>query len=121
MREAPWFCLAKYCWEFMSYLNFLMRYAVATTGFSVSPIQSLNAKGIAPRGRPGKQLERIEVDLSFLRSLDQSRLARVAAQRRFVISHVEMYRELSTILVEVMAKFQSVIEEIVGADTSDWS
>ena len=41
-------------------------------------IQSLNAMGFAPRGRPGKPLERIEVDLSL-------------------------------------------IEEIVGTDTSDWS
>ena len=84
-------------------------------------IHSLNAKGIAPRGRPGKPLERIEVDLSFLRSLDKPRRARVAAQRRFVINHVDMYRELSTILDEVMAKFRAVIEEIVGAEASDWS
>ena len=84
-------------------------------------IHSLNAKGIAPRGRPGKPLERIEVDLSFLRSLDKHRRARVAAQRRFVINHVDMYRELSTILDEVMAKFRAVIEEIVGAEASDWS
>ena len=84
-------------------------------------IQNLNARGVAPRGRPGKPLERIEVDLSFLRSLDQPRNVRVAAQRIFVSSHVDMYRELSTILDEVMMKFRAVIEEIVGADTGDWS
>ena len=84
-------------------------------------IQNLNAMGVAPRGRPGKPLERIEVDLSFLRSLDQSRNVRVAAQRIFVSSHVDMYRELSTILDEVMMKFRAVIKEIVGADTGDWS
>ena len=45
----------------------------------------------------------------------------MAAQRRFVISHVDINRELSTILDEVMAKLRAVIEEIVGGDTSDWS
>lgn len=50
-----------------------------------------NSKLFAPRGRAKKPLERIEVDLIFLRFLDRFESERAMAQRRFVSSQVDMY------------------------------
>ena len=80
-----------------------------------------NGKGVAPRGRAINPVERIEVDLSFLRSLDPSGRERLNARKGFASKHLDSFRELSVILDGVMEKFRLAVEGIVRADTSKWS
>ena len=76
---------------------------------------------MAPRGRATNPAERIEVDLSFLRSIDPSDRTRLAAQRGFVHKHLDSFRTLSVALDGVMGRFRLAVEQIVGAETSKWS
>ena len=84
-------------------------------------VREYRPKGLVPRGRPGSPMERIEVDLSFLRSLDRTGRERQAAQRSFIRNHLDMYREMSTILDEIMVQFRAFVEDILRENTSTWT
>ena len=84
-------------------------------------LQNHNARGIVPRGRAERPTERIEVDLSFLRSLDPSRDSRPVVPRRILDKHVASYRELSAYIDETMTTFRLAVEGIVKTGVSQWS